>query len=214
MIRPPKPSDILVIFRSVNEAAPRIDEVFERFGIPYSIETNRRIARRPCFKPSLALLRLDQEDWPFRRVVSVITNNTLSVLEDSARQAAEWLVRDLQVASGRQKFFDVVGRLAAQLGSEATLGDHQQKRIRAAAAALPSVTQIAAALDQLPKQATLTAWTAALANLLTTLAQPLLLADDAPPGNPSPPTSPHWSASTAGSANPRENFRAPRCWPH
>ena len=52
-----------------------------------------------------------------------------------------------------------VGRLAAQLGSEATLGDHQQKRIRAAAAALPSVTQIAAALDQLPKQATLTEWT-------------------------------------------------------
>ncbi|MEX0585096.1 MAG: hypothetical protein WD176_00535, partial [Pirellulales bacterium] len=167
-----KPDDIVVVFRSVTEVAPRIEEVFDRFGIPHSIETDRRIARSPVFKTLTALLQLDEEDWPFRRVVSVLTNNTLTAVSDPARQAADWLVRDLQVAIGRRNLLEIVGRLSAQHGSENSLSEHQQQRIQAAAAALPALSQIATALDQLPREATLTEWSAALAQLGAALALP------------------------------------------
>ena len=166
------PSDIVVVFRSVTDVAPRVEEVFTRFGIPYAIETNRRLAQSPIYKTLVALLKLDQEDWPFRRVVSVLTNNMLAAIEAPARQAAEWLVRELQVASGRQPLLETITHLAAQLPSIDALSDHQQKRVTAAAIAIPALTHIATALDALPREATLTDWTTALENLATTLAIP------------------------------------------
>lgn len=165
-----KPGEIVVIFRSVAEVAPRIEEVFDRFGIPYSLEASPRIARAAIFKTLVALLRLDQEDWPFRRVVSILTNNTLAALPATARQSADWLVRDLQVASGRRKLSEIVEGLAAQQGSASGLSEHQQRRIQAAAAALPALAQIVTALDKLPNEATLAEWTAALASFGTLLA--------------------------------------------
>ena len=95
------PGDIVVVFRSLADVAPRVREVFDQFGIPYSLESSLPIATAPIAKTLLGLLRLDDENWPFRRVVSVITNNMLTAFDVSARQSAEWLVRDLQIADGR-----------------------------------------------------------------------------------------------------------------
>ena len=178
-IVPAKPSEIVVVFRSVNDVAPRIEEVFGQFGIPYAIETSHRITAAPLFQTIASLLQLDQEDWPFRRVVSTVTNNSLAALSDAARIAAEWLVRDLQIASGRQQLLETVTRLAAVKDTEAQLGEHQKKRVEAAAHALTALSTIAAALDKLPRQATLREWIAALESFANALAGPLFASDAA-----------------------------------
>jgi ATP-dependent helicase/DNAse subunit B len=164
-----KPGNIVVVFRSVAEAAPRIEAVFRQFGIPFAIESSPRIARAAVFRTLAALLQLDVDDWPFRRVVSVVTNNSLSALADDSRRAADWLVRDLQVAKGRRRLLELVDGLAAQQESAAQFSDHHQRRIKAAASARLALSQLAAALDRLPQTATATEWCAALEGLSTEL---------------------------------------------
>jgi ATP-dependent helicase/nuclease subunit B len=167
-----KPSDIVVVFRSINEVAPRIEAVFNSFGIPYSLESNPRIARSAVFRTLTSLLQLNEDDWPFRRVVSIVTNNTLTALPDPARQAADWLVRDLQIATGREKLLAIVAGLAAQQANIDEFSDHHQRRVAAAATAIPAFTQLANAFDRLPQQATTNEWCAALATLGTDLGLP------------------------------------------
>ncbi len=98
-------------------------------------------------------------------VVSVITNNLLSAVAEPARLAADWLVRDLQIASGRDNLLEAVANLAAQQDDSLEFSDNYQRRINAATAALPALTQIAQALDELPHEASPSDWTAVLAKL-------------------------------------------------
>ncbi len=169
---PTTPDDIVVVFRSVADVAPRIEEVFGRFGIPYSIESSPRIARSAVFRTLAALLQLDADDWPFRRVVSIITNNTLSAIAEPARQAADWLVRELQLASGRRKLLEIVADLADRANDAQEFSEFHQRRITAAAAAIPALTLLTGALDNLPQEATAAEWTTALTHLGVTLALP------------------------------------------
>ena len=174
-----KPSDIVVVFRSIDAVAPRIEEVFQRFGIPYAIETSQSIAGSPLFRTMQVILQLDQEDWPFRHMVSVLTNQTITAFDDESRTAADWLVRELQIASSRYELFEVITRLAAQKESADILSEHQKKRVLAAATALPAIARIVTALDKFPQKATLREWTAALTTLADSLAGPLLKSESA-----------------------------------
>ncbi len=156
------PDDILLVFRSLPEIAPRIEEVFSRFGIPFSIEARPRLASDSVFRTILAVLQLDTDDWPFRQVVGIITNNLLTSIPGSARRSADWLVRDLQHASGRDSLLEAVAKLASQQPNAQELSESHRRRVAAAAEALPLLQQLAAAFDQLPREATPTEWAAAL----------------------------------------------------
>jgi len=162
------PDEIVVVFRSLSEAAPRIREVFDRFGIPYAIGSQPPLITAPVIKTLLALLRLDEENWPFRRVIAVVTNNTLSAFDTASRQAADWLVRDLQIAAGRQEFLTRVRQLAADT-TLAERSEHAERRTAKAVAALPLFEQLAKALDGLPQSATATQWCTALADFAASL---------------------------------------------
>ncbi len=150
-----RPGDIAVVFRSLAEVAPRVRAVFDRFGIPYALDSYPSLITAPAVRSLVALLRLDAEDWPFRRVVSVITNNSLAAIDERARQAADWLVRDLQIADGRAKLLERVEGLA---GESDAPGDYAARRAAKAQAAKPALNHLAAALDQLPKSATPSEW--------------------------------------------------------
>jgi len=167
-------SGIVVVFRSIEAVAARVEEVFQRFGIPYAIETSQSLSASPLFRTIASVLKLDQDNWPFRRVVSVVTNQTISSFDNDSRTAADWLVRDLQIASGRQALLETMTRFAAQREAAAALSEHQRKRVLSAAAALPSFARIAAAIDALPEKATLREWTASLAALAESLSEPLV----------------------------------------
>ena len=164
-----RPADIVVVYRSLTEVAPRIAEVFTQFAIPFSIESLPRLSTTAVFKSLVALLTLDRDDWPFRQVVSVITNDRLAALAEPNRRAADWLVRDLQVASGRGRLLEAITKLAEQFPQLAEFGEHTRRRVAAAAAALPSLSLLAAAFDELPAEATPVEWCQALAKLGTRL---------------------------------------------
>jgi ATP-dependent helicase/DNAse subunit B len=168
-----RPGDVVVVFRNLREAAPRVRDVFREFGIPHAIEAGVPLAATGIMRTLLDVLRLDTEDWPFRRLVSVVTNNLLTFADRGARTSAEWLIRDLQIAAGRVKLLEratlLQGELASASGSPAT---HRDQRSRAATAALPLLTELAAALDELPLAATPSDWIAALAQLSSRLGIP------------------------------------------
>ena len=110
-----RPGDLVVVFRNLREAAPRVRDVFREFGIPHAIEAGVPLAATGLVRTLLDLLRLDADDWPFRRVTSVVTNNLLSALDRRARAEAEWLIRDLQIATGRDKLLSRLETLQASV---------------------------------------------------------------------------------------------------
>ena len=137
--RQARPGEIVVVFRTLPQVASRIREVFSEFGIPYFLESSERLIQSPLMKTLLGLLRLTAEDWPFRRVVSILTNNLLAALSEPARSAANWLVRELQIAGGREALLTRIEQLAGNTASENPLSEHQDRRVIAARAA-PRIT--------------------------------------------------------------------------
>jgi ATP-dependent helicase/nuclease subunit B len=163
------PSDILVVFRTLADVAPRIREAFERFGIPHYIDAAPQVAAAPAIKTLGNLLQLDQEGWPFRRVVAVLTDNTIGAFTAESRRAADWLVRDLQIASGRTSLLNRAQALAEDPSKPNDRSEHLQRRVEAATAALPTLLQLANALQELPSEATPTEWCEALSQLSANL---------------------------------------------
>jgi len=159
---PTRPQDIVVVFRSLNDAAPRIREVFTQFGIPYFLDTNPRLISAPVVKTLLALLRLDLDDWPFRRVVAALTNNALTRFEPTARQAAVGVVRDLQIARGRARLLERVDQLAVDHSAR---HDRADDRTTKAQQAKPAFAVLAESIDGLPTEVTPTQWSDALIKL-------------------------------------------------
>jgi ATP-dependent helicase/DNAse subunit B len=163
--RAAKPGDIAVVVRSLTDAAPRIREVFAEFGIPFHLAAAPPLTTAPVVKTLLSLLRLDDEDWPFRRVVSIITNNMLTAFDAAARQATEWIVRELQIASGRDTLLNRVGQHAS-IDATPELSEHAARRATAAKAAQPLLQRLAQTFDALPETATLADWSTALERFL------------------------------------------------
>lgn len=158
------PGDVVVVFRSLHDVAPRVREVFAQFGIPHFVETAVPLLASGAARTLLSLLRLEAEDWPFRRVVSVVTNNTLAKLAGPSRAATDWLVRDLQVARGSRALLERVEQLAAD--AESTPADHPAKRRHTSAvAALPLLRTLEETLHELPQRASAADWCVALERL-------------------------------------------------
>jgi ATP-dependent helicase/nuclease subunit B len=162
-----RPGDFAVVFRSLHDAAPRVREVFDEFGIPYSLEVGRPLASSGTLRVLLDLLRLDRENWPFRQLVAIVSNNLLSIFDRPIRAATEWLIRDLQVAEGREPLLRRVEQLAEQSPPDST--DHRSHRASAAALALQILRPLADAIDELPKAAPPTEWITAFEQLGTRL---------------------------------------------
>lgn len=170
--------EIAVVFRSLADCAPLVREVFEEQGIPYVLEAETTLLERPIVAALLNLVGLAQEDWPFRGVLSVASNNYFAPrwrAWQSGRGAAavERVVRRLQVPSGRRQLLEAIRRT---LEREASRTEEEQQHRRESADAVAArqadfklaqavLTQLAAALDRLPREADMAAWQTALVQL-------------------------------------------------
>jgi ATP-dependent helicase/nuclease subunit B len=175
--RPVHPDEIAVVFRSTEDAAPLVREVFTRYGLPFALEGSRPLEHSPALRGLAALVELDREDWPYRRLLSVIGGNFFQPDWPAWRQAGEAAaiertVRHLQIPSGRKALLEAVERLAVAEARNVSADDpyadgavrHNRRRADARAA-LPVLQGLAAALDQLPNQATAGRWSTALREL-------------------------------------------------
>ena len=162
--RPRWPEEILVVFRTLGEQADLVRATFARFGIPTVVNAAPSLGSAPLLAALLNWLHLDQDDWPFRQLLSVLTHNYFAPKwrewkEGRAALAAERLARGCALSEGRNELLLQIDRLA---NSDAESSEASDARL-----ALPLLTRMAAVLDELPRRATLSQWAAALEKLAT-----------------------------------------------
>ncbi|MCO6044894.1 PD-(D/E)XK nuclease family protein [Aeoliella sp. ICT_H6.2] len=160
-------ADVVVATASLDAHRHRIEEVFTTFGIPVSIARPKLVGDEPAMRTLLGLLELVQEDWPFRRVVATLASRGLKALEGqptdqrwrTARAAAEWLVRELQIAEGQTPLLRDVERLAA------AAEEQPFDRNNAALLAAPCLALLSEATGSLPRLSSPLGWVAASQSL-------------------------------------------------
>lgn len=171
---PVRPDDIAVLFRTLDDVAPLVREVFTRYGIPSAIEAGRSLSRSPSLTALVALVALDAEDWPFGALLGIVGSNYFApawpeVHRPGVEAATERTIRHLQIPHGRTALLEAVQKLAVSspLAIEAddpfVDGKQRRNRLRAdALLALPVLARLAQAFDTLPRKATPTGWAEAL----------------------------------------------------
>jgi ATP-dependent helicase/DNAse subunit B len=183
------PEDIVVVFRSLDDAAPRVREVFGEYGLPYALEAQPRLAEAPVLSALRAVLDLNLRDWPHRLLRAVVSNNFLRPPRcagdiESAKAAADWLIGELQIPAGSRALMGRVRALAeANLADGTTPPTDEASAAQASAElqraiarqrskarrAAPVLTALEAALASLPRSATPVEWSDALEALATDL---------------------------------------------
>ena len=159
------PEEIAVVFRNLDELAPRLREVCDDFGLPAAIGSRATLAQTALVRSLVKLLRLHEQDWPFDLLIDVVGNRFFHWGVDQPgsnwRVAAERSLRRAQLPAGRTLVVEQL-RAWGDDGPEATA------QARDAAVALPVFAALERVLEQLPERAPLAAWIPALEQLLTT----------------------------------------------
>ncbi len=111
--RPVRPDDVAVVFRNADAQAPLVQEVFDEFGIPAAVESRAKLTGSPLLHALAGVVRLGAEDWPFRQLLAVLSNNYFQPnwpqwQGGRALAAAEWAVRQLQVPLGRKELLSAL----------------------------------------------------------------------------------------------------------
>jgi ATP-dependent helicase/DNAse subunit B len=117
------PEDILVVFRSLGDTGALVREVFGQFGIPFVIGASPSLGTAPIAAGLVSWLRLDLEDWPFRRLLAALLHNYFRPAwpewqQGRAATALARLVRELGIPGGRAELVQRVERLAAWAADE------------------------------------------------------------------------------------------------
>jgi len=181
-----EPVDLVVATPSLRSYRRRIEEVFASFGVPVSVASPRLLGESAEVTSIMNVLSLAAENWPYRSTVATIGNGLLAAFNTAfsstganasgskwrtPRGAAEWLVRDLQIASGRKTLLDTVARLAEAGTADPTT---VRPREQAAVMAFGAIELLAKACDELPNQATPLEWVASCQRLANRLGLNLL----------------------------------------
>jgi ATP-dependent helicase/nuclease subunit B len=123
------PSDIVVAFRSTFDVADRVRQTFDDFGIPFYIDASRRLNATPLVRSLVNALRLEVENWPYRRMLHVVGDRSITWWDatepksgltksgdrpgGSTRGAVEWLIRQGQLPEGREELLALLGEFPA-----------------------------------------------------------------------------------------------------
>lgn len=176
---PPRPDEVAVVFRSLSDIAPLVREVFDEFGLPVSIEAAEPLGQSRLLAALVNVLAMVQEDWPFRRLLALVTSAYFQPKWPAWRagQAAvptELAIRDLQLSSGRAA---LVAELQWESQRELPSADaeldedeqhrqarraRQRQRASTAAAVLARLDSV---LARLPERAPASDWGKSLAEL-------------------------------------------------
>jgi RecB family exonuclease len=147
-----RPSDIVLAAPSIDVTAPRYVEALSEYGVPVAVDASPRLQTAGVIGAIRALLELVEGNWRYESLLAVLSHRDFARL--SQRGDAEWLVRELQIPSGRSYVLQQAGRHA---GIQATTSG-SRRLAEKAQGALPVLEAIAAACDQLPGEATPLGW--------------------------------------------------------
>lgn len=108
------PEDIVVVFRSITEDYnDLLHEIWTASGIPFWSEKGQPLARMPLLRFVFSLVQLEQEDWPFDRLLSVLHSNYFHPVWESwqngnAVRAMSRILRQRKVQSGRNNIWETL----------------------------------------------------------------------------------------------------------
>ena len=171
-----RPQDIVVVFRNLTETAPLVRAVFTELGIPFALESPRPLHEERGLLALKDLLQLADEDWPFRKLLAVLTSSFfqpewpvyLGHSADDMRRistAEQRIVRELQIPRGSNRLLDRLEKLSQP--SEPPASSRRDELQRQALLALPLLRRLKTTLDELPNEATPREWSRALNKLAT-----------------------------------------------
>jgi len=175
--------DIIVAFRSPDDYADLVEEVFTAAGIPYSADGGRPLGRSPLVRTLLSALQLEIEDWPFERLLAVLRSSLMRPRwrewsAGSRRMVAREL-RRLKLHLGRETILSTLEREATRGdGSEPTADITETSNPAAdsasspAASALGLLKQLSHTLARVRQPASFGSW----AEIVVSLARELGIA--------------------------------------
>ena len=162
-----QPEEIAIVARNLGSLAPKIADVLENHGIPHWLETRPRLSGGALSRVLQGLLRLKLEDWPFRLILELTGNRTISIFNQPAemrpRDCLEEAIRNAQIPSGSKRLIDQLERWSKPASQEKA---DPAKRV---AVARDLLQMLAARLDELPRSAEIERWAEHLETLLTEL---------------------------------------------
>jgi ATP-dependent helicase/DNAse subunit B len=167
--QPVRPGDIAVVVRQLGPMAGLVNEVFDELGLPYVSETGPALEELPALRRLVGLIHLAIEDWPFRRLISVLGSNDFRPdwATPEALRAASQIVHHLRIAKGRKFLLSRVEKLATGPALPHLAEWEAQRLAEAAQKALPIVQLLDQTLAQLPERASLETWIEQLVRLVT-----------------------------------------------
>ncbi len=170
------PHEIVVVPCGGEAAAVLLDAVLPDYGIPYYAEHRSKLEIAPLLRALQALLRLHMEDWPFQTLLEVVGNRLFAAFDaedptaeyaTQPRPAVEACLRSAQLPSGKAPLLEQL-----EYRSELASTNEPGKADELAAqldVARELLNTLAAALDALPAEASLSQWATALEQLLARL---------------------------------------------
>ncbi len=168
-----RPGEIAVVVRSAADLGQLVQEVFAEYGVPFYLDDTVSLASSPLVSALIDVLKLDLEDWPFRRLLKLLGNNYFQPEWPQWQRGVavgkiERVIRSLQIPKGRRALLGALARLAdAKLDDRAP--EQRRQRQEKARAALDVFTRLAGAFDRLPAAATAVEWSSAFAALAADL---------------------------------------------
>ncbi|QDU58041.1 PD-(D/E)XK nuclease family protein [Aeoliella mucimassa] len=166
-------SEILVVVPNLQAERRRLDEVLQVYGVPASFTVPATLGEAPAIRALGSLLSITADDWPFRRVLALVSSGLFGLFDGeleeppwrTLRGAAEWLVRDLQIATGRESLLRAVRAMAAASDKAKAAGERPSDRQAVAATTLTVFEKLNQACMALPSTASPREWVAACERL-------------------------------------------------
>jgi ATP-dependent helicase/nuclease subunit B len=122
------PEEIVVAVRDLDECRDLVEDIFGEAGIPIICDVGEPLASLPLARALVGVLRLELEDWSFRRLSALLASNFFhpewpEYESDRAAPDALWLLRTLGLAGDRAAILARVEHFAAAHSSEDTAED-------------------------------------------------------------------------------------------
>lgn len=146
------PSQVVLAAPSLDTTAPRYAEALREYGVPVAVDASPRLQTAGLVGAVLALLDIAADSWRYESLLTLLSRSDFPKL--AGRGAAELLVRELQIPSGRQ----YLQQQAAHFAERDATTSGGRRLTEAAKLAAPVLDLMAAACDKLPEEATPLEW--------------------------------------------------------
>lgn len=168
------PSDIVVAFRSTNDYADVVSEVFTEAGIPFVCENRESLSSAAVIKAFMAVLHLEAENWSFRRLRSLLDSSYFDpqwpeYAEGTAVRDVSAQLRQFKLREERVAILERLERASRDDNSDEEISPERAKKRRgqrqSAGIATTLLSRLSETLEPLRRRQNMRAWAESLTRI-------------------------------------------------